>query len=338
MKVWTLSLFLFIVILLFLLVRYLVQLFNKKYEGFNNSSQANYEALQARLKTTMTPYCQLATYVQGQMKTIYMAAKPSESSGAITPGETEQQANAHIQQTYKDVYACKDDLASSRPSCKGFSISNIKSSDSTSGFVSCDNYMKLPNWPDQVGAAVALNNIPDDLADRIKKELEWYSLIIKKLTDAFDAGNSPPSVAPDSPNSPATDSSGKEWKVASKKEGFFGGKCSPSETQAKLALLKKQELQEANKKLQDDATSCTMPNLDSEIARVNALLDSDTLKSAISKSAAIQSSMASLQAIQAKAANGTLFPWQQDGPKKSYQIFPGGDRVQALVFSMKQNK
>jgi hypothetical protein len=328
MKVWTI--FIFIGMLLFLLLVYSVDSIGRKYEGFDNSTQANYEALQARLKTTMTPYCKLATYVQAQMKTIYMAAKPSESSGATTPGDTSEQADAHIQQTYKDVYACKDELASSRLSCKGLSISNIKNSDSTPGFISCDNYLNLPNWPDQDGAAAALNNIPDDLADRIGKELDWYSLIIKKLTDAFDAGNSPPSVAPDSPNSPATDSSGKEWTTDSKKEGFFGGKCSPAAAQAKLALLKKQQLQDA-------AESCSLPNIDSEIARVNALLDSDTLKTAISKSAAIQSSMASLQAIQAKAANGTLFPWQQDGPKKSYKAFGGGDRTQALIFSMKQN-
>lgn len=326
MKIDTIFLFLFTGLLIFLSIRYYIRYYNTIYEGFY-SSTSQYELLKARLKKDMAAYCQLATYVQAQMKKIYMTAKPSDLSGNTTPGETDQEAIAHIQQTYKDVYACKDEFASSRPTCSGGVRSDSESLNS--GFVSCDNYMNLPS--DENAGIAVLTNIPDDLANRIEKEIDWYSSVIKILTDAFDQGKSPPTSVPDSPNSPATDSSGKPWTVDSKKEGFSGNKCSPAEAQARLALLKKQ-------KLEDGAASCTMPTLDSEIARINALLDSSKLRTALSKCGAIQAAMVKLQAIQTKAANGTLFDWQQDGPKKSYQTFGGGDRISALTFSMKQNR
>jgi hypothetical protein len=48
--------------------------------------------------------------------------------------------------------------------------------------------------------------------------------------------------------------------------------------------------------------------------------------------------MKQLQISQQKAKDGTLYAWQQDGPKKSYSSFKGGDRLAGLLFSMKQNQ
>jgi len=212
-----------------------------------------------------------------------------------------------------DVYACKDDDASSRQSC------STPNTISNPNFIPCSTY-SLPAWSNSTDAAVALSAIPDDLPERIRKELEWYGQIIKKVNDALALGASPPSDVPDSPNSPATNASGKPWSI----DGFENPRCTASQAQAIQA--------------QAVASSCTMPSLDPEIARVNALLDSSSLMSSLSNSSTIKTAMVKLKSDQQKAADGTLYDWQKTPPKKSYKSYPSGNRTDALLGSIQQNR
>jgi hypothetical protein len=279
------------------------------------------------------------------------AATTSTKAAPVTPqlvkGESEAAATAHLMKTYTDVYACKDDMASSRPSCSsgGKAIPNAT-------FVSCDNYMNLPDWPELDGAAVSLSKIPDKLPARIQIEVEWYSQIIKKLSDALAMGADPPTSPPNSPNSPAGDSSGKAWSSdgtgAPIKEGFFDfPQCSPAGQQARLererrAKLQAQQSQQVQPVKQpdpaDNPDTCQMPDLESQINRVNALLDSPGLQAALQKSDAQLSSMLKLQSDIQKAKDGNLYDWQKAGPKKTYEQYKGTDRVTAFIYSLKQNQ
>jgi len=282
--------------------------------------------------------------------------KPCVKIPKQAPGEDDATATAHVMRAYQDVYACKDDLASSRPSCSSDILKvaslDVEAKDANPGFVSCDNYLNLPDWPDQDGGAAMLSNIPDDLADRITKEIEWYNAIVVKLTDALDKGNNPPSSPPDSKDTPIADSSGKAWSAdgtgkqvkSTLKEGFFdAAKCSPSAQQARLERERRAKLQSkpaepSKPDPADDPDSCVMPDLASEIARVNSLLDSPTMTKAVGQAGSLLGAMKQLQISQQKAKDGTLYAWQQDGPKKSYTAFKGGDRISGLLFSMKQNQ
>lgn len=293
-------------------------------EGFFDVS-TDYADLQTRLSTIMSPYCELAAYAQSQMRIIYTAI-----------GESQTQVELHIQQTYKDVYACKDDAASSRPSC---SLGSPGVSDPNLGFIPCDTYLSLPAWSSSdngQAAAIALSAIPDDLQTRITKELDWYSQIITKLQSVLDSGNNPPTTLPNSETSPSTDSSGKAW--SSSPQGFSNYRpvegfatCSPSQAQAQVqARLEAQA--------QAQAGSCTMPTSNSQIARVNAILDSPGLQAAIAKCAALKVAMVKLQSDQQKAKDGTLYAWQNDGPTKTYKTFPTGDRKTNFLSSIQQNQ
>ena len=202
---------LIIAILTCILALYILTVYRlRNTEGFFDKA-SDYNNLRTRLKM-MSTYCELATYAQTQMKVIYMAPKPG-----IGDTETSDQADAHIQRTYIDVYGCKDEMASSRQTCSSGGKSNAN-------FVSCDTYMKLPDLTDTNAAdvSIALSKIPNDLADRVSREVDWYSQIVTKLTDALALGNNPPATPPDSENSPVADSSGKPWSSDSLvKQGFL---------------------------------------------------------------------------------------------------------------------
>jgi hypothetical protein len=196
-----------------------------------SKDQEDYDNLRAKLKKTLQPYCSLTKFVQAQLKTMYMSDKLSdvvipaqtppeggvsrsiESLGSTaqnlapalsaTPepttirGETEAEANAHIMRTYNDVYNCADDLADSRPSCKGYGIArNMKlgAKRTDQQFVPCSVYMDLPEYSENnlEDITIALSKIPDNLTERIKTEIEWYAVAIEKLGAGLDEGKNPP--------------------------------------------------------------------------------------------------------------------------------------------------
>jgi hypothetical protein len=395
-------------------------------EGFSSNLESDYAAIRARLNRDMSAYCQLSSYVQAQMKTMYMSPKISEDAAIpklpppppppppspchwtdltckaanrtpqpppapkITaplevPGDTEADAIARVQRTYKDVYKCRDDLADSRQNCSipnnlkaAFLLKNPGNVPRDCGdkdydckeenfkkeknlnnmvrermsfpdyeYIPCDRYMNLPDWPDVGGAAAALSNFPNDIADRVSRELQWYSAIIKQLTEALEMGKNPPQGGPpDSANSPSKDSSGKSWSSdgGEKVEGFEdSAQCSPSAMQARLERERRARLQSkpsepSKPNPADDPDSCIMPDLATEIRRVNSILSSPQMSNSLGQANSLLGAMKQLQISQQKAKDGTLYAWQQDGPKKSYSSFKGGDRLAGLLFSMKQNQ
>ena len=271
------------------------------YEGFADLN--SYNALKSKVQTKLANYCKLTDFAQKQMVTMFTSSGKGSESDAMV----------YIQQMYRDIYACKDELADSRAPCQEVS----------GDFIPCKTYTNLPNWSgsDEGSMAIALSQIPDNLAGRIMAESAYYKAIIQKLQVGIDAAKNPPSAPPDSPSTPAASPSGKPWSV----EGFYGGQCSPAEAQARRERMRLDALARG-------AESCTIPSLDSEIARVSALLDSDAINRAISNSNGILGQMIQLQAdIEAVKAK-----WGDDGPKKTYAQFKGGDRMQAFLFSLKQ--
>lgn len=288
-------------------------------EGFADL-RVSYEALQARLRADLQDYCDLSRFVKVQMKTMYTSVSK----------ESEEQADAHILQTYKDIYACTDDLAASRASCKsGATISR--------DYVPCSTYTRTPDWNyrNQDDIAVALSAVPDDLESRLTSELEYYDVVVEKLEYGVSIAKEPPSKPPDSSSSPSTNSKGKAWGIGS--EGFAGWadnsvkskapRCSPAAVQAKLEQERKQSLI-------NSASSCTILSLDSEIARINTILDSDTLKKLLAKAKAILKRMTKVQADIEEIKK----KWDNGAPKKQYVNFQGGDRIASLIFSMQQAK
>ena len=302
-------------------------------EGFENSSpalEASYNKLQSKLQSTLQPYCSLADFVQDQMKTMYMTAKVSES-GESVPGDSDSQAAAHIQKAYQDAYACKDELASSRQTCKG---NNVKMD-----FISCSVYMNTPSYDgsDLTSATIAISQIPDNLALRIAKEVDWYSAIIKKLQSGLDAGAHPPTELPK--GAPGADYKapieGFESTIVKKVKRILN--LDKKVCSADAAREKRER--ERRKRLEKESNNCTIQDLQTEINRVNKILNSDALKSAVSNCAAVAAAGQKLQSQLALLKAGTLYDWQKsDGATKSYAEFKGGDRIAALTFSIQQNR
>lgn len=316
----SLALFLIISIILACGFLYILNISQAIKEGFEDPSlEIKYTQLQSSLQRTLEPYCSLANFIQGQMKTMYQATKVSES-GESVPGDSDSEVDANIRIAYEKAYSCRDELADSRPTCAG--IAKLGQLNVKMEFIPCSVYMNTPTYDDSdtTLAAIALSQIPDDLALRITKEVDWYYSIIKKLQDGLDAGANPPADLP--PGAPGADY---------KKEGFFAG-SSNAKCSAEAMRLRKQRM------LQAESESCTMPNLQTEIDRVNRILNSDALKKAVASCAAVADLAKKLESQLALLKSGNLYEWQKSGPAKSYAQFKGGDRIAGLTFSLQQNR
>ena len=300
-----------LIIILILLHRYLFQ----AKEGFLDDS-SKYATLKERLMKELGSYCKVASFVRSQLQTMLSS----------TGGESDARS---LDQTYKSIYSCSDSLANSRPSCSiGAGIPGVKGNPSMI-YVSCDTYMKLPDWSDEYTAILALMKITDDLPERMVRESEWFAAIIDKLQGGLAAGANPPTTPPTA-----------DQLNNIKAEGF-NGKCSIEATRVKMkqqipidsARLRKAEM------LESEIASCSLPSVSGEIDRINALLDSPSFKNSISKMDSQMDTMIKLQSDLQKAQDGTLYSWQQDGPPKNYMPpFKGGDRTMSFLYSLKQNQ
>lgn len=264
-----------------------------KPEGFADVN--SYNSVKTKVQTRLANYCKLTEFAQAQLRTMHSSATSGSDSDA----------GSFIQQIYRDVYTCSDELASSRAPCQVVS----------GEFIPCSTYTKLPTWSGsdstKDSVASALSQIPDNLAARIMAESAYYKAVIKKLRAGIDAAKNPPSAPPDSPSSPSASPSGKPWGV----EGFDGEYCSLADLQFRRAQ------------------SCKIPSLDAEIARVNAILDSGNMAAALLSSNGILAQMIQLQAdIEAVKRQ-----WDNPGSSKSYKQFSGGDRIKSFLFSLQQN-
>ena len=278
---------------------------SKSSEGFFDSP-SSYNSLRGRLRKELGPYCKISTFVKNQVNEMQkgMGGDASDTS-----------------QLYIGVYQCTDQLASTRPSCSSPNNTGMQ-------FVPCSVYLDLPDWSDEQDVIRNLRRIKDDLPERLTRETEWFRGVIKKIKEGLDAGANPPTMPDKAPLGPPKPNPSMD-EMNKYKEGF-AGQCSAEATE----YLRR-------KALEDEAKSCSPGapvTVGSEVARVNALLDDPSVRNAVAQSNGMMSEMLKLQSDIEKLKNGTLYAWQNDGPKKSYAKFEGGDRVKAFIFSLKQNQ
>jgi len=263
-------------------------------EGFTDDT-SEYDILRNRLQKDLGPYCKIASFVRSKVEEMQKGFGGSSSD---------------ISQMYSGVYACTDQLASSRPSCS--------SPNPRMMFVPCSVYMNLPDWSDSITVTSALRKITDDLPERLQREIEWFSSVIQKLREGLAAGANPAAGSNPVGVPPSLE------QLNAFKEGFT---CSPEASE----YLRQ-------KALADEAASCSPLTPASEIDRVNNLLNNPSVKAAVSLCNTLMSEMIKLQSDLEKLKNGTLYDWQQGGPAKSYEKFKGGDRTASFLFSIKQNQ
>lgn len=288
-----------LILVLILVHRYLFQ----AKEGFFDII-SDYTALKERIISELDPYFKMSRFIREQLKSMTSAAG----------GEAGEDS---LNERYKAMYSCSDSLASSRQTCSML-IGGL-GPNTRMKYVSADIYTNLPCWSDERTIALALMKIKDDLPERIVREYEWLVSIIEKLQETLSAGENPPTTPP---------SQEEINKIVedSKKEGFKDS-CEADAIKAKKA---KEEAMEEN--------SYTIPEVSSEIARINRLLDNPVLQDTLGKIKNSLEVILKLQSDLDKLKNGTLYKWQQPKPKKSYPQFQGGDRTASFIFSMQQNR
>ena len=280
-------------------------------EGFYSDS-SEYTSLSAKIKTKLANYCKLADIIREQLLTGYAGTNPGSASSATD----------EVNNQYREMYMCRDNKASSRPSCfKGnlpemYMCRGDKASSHPSCFkpnltdmvyVSSDIYMKLPAWEDDISAVTALVKIKDDLPERVTREVDYFEQIIKQLESFLESIANPPTTPP------------TEDQIKSLKEPFTGTCCPQN-----LELLKL---------ISTSSKSCRLPDLNSEIKRINTLLVNPTLVVALARCDSLLNRMSKIKTQLDKLMKG-----EEDGPAKSYEKFGGGDNTQALLFSLKQNQ
>jgi hypothetical protein len=274
-------------------------------EGFFDDPGA-YDVLRGRLRNDLASYCKLATFVREQIQ---------EMQKGFGGGSSD------ISQMYTAVYQCTDQLASVRPSCASPNRTAMR-------FVPCSIFMDLPDWTDESNAIRTLQQIKDDLPERLVRECEWFKACIKKIKEGLAAGANPPTLPDKSPKgSKPTDGGPTQEQMNKYKEGFRG-QCS---AEANEYLRRKA--------LEDEAKNCTPGRpitSGSEIARVNSLLDDPSVRNSVSQCNGMMDEMLKLQSDLEKLKNGNLYEWQKDGPKKTYAACEaGGDRVKGFICSLR---
>jgi hypothetical protein len=291
---------LFILGLVLLIILYWFLFFSKKSEGFFDDPGA-YDRLRGRLQNDLGDYCRIAKFVREQVNEMQKGVGGTASD---------------VSQLYTGVYQCTDQLASARPSCSSPNRTGMR-------FVSCSVFMELPEWSDETTVIRTLQQIKDDLPERLRRECEWFAASIKKLQEGLAAGANPAAGSNPIGVPPTLE------QMNAFKEGF----------QAQCSAEANEYLR--RKALEDEAKNCRPgPRITagSEVARVNRLLDDPSVKNSVSQCKNMMSQMLKLQSDLEKLKNGTLYDWQKDGPKKSYAKFEGGDRIKAFLFSLKQNQ
>jgi hypothetical protein len=119
--------------------------------------------------------------------------------------------------------------------------------------------------------------------------------------------------------------------------GIGGGSsatCSPAAAQAKRDILRRQKLA----RLEAEAASCKIPDISTEIVRINKLLDSNELNRLLAKSRDLSAKAKILQANLQALRNGNYYDWQKTGEKKTYKEFKIRDRISGLIASLQQNQ
>lgn len=305
-------------------------------EGFDEGNSA-YETLRTRLQTDLADYCETGDFVRSQITQMMQA-----TGGSATA----------VEQVYKDMYACRDILAKSRPSCQielALQKANITGTKlnrpaSNLKYLPCSTFLDLPDWTNDSTPVLALKKIKDDLPERLTKETEWFDAVITKLQESLDTGANPPTVNETPRNEQKNDGEGNKDFI--KKNTTVPSTPSEEEKHKYDETAKERARNEgfeticsAQAAALKEAQNCTIPDINSEIARVNAILDTPIVQNAVGKCKAQKTAMLKIQSDLEKAKNGELYDWQKDpGKSPGFPKFQGGDRSQAFIHSMQQNR
>jgi len=303
-------------------------------EGFNEGNSA-YETLRTRLQTDLADYCETGDFVRSQLSQMIQATGGSARA---------------IEEVYKDMYACRDILAKSRPSCQvelalrkaNITGTKLNRPPSNLKYLSCSTFLDLPDWSNDSIPIIALTKIKDDLPERLTMETEWFDAVISNLQSSLATGANPPKVGENPRDEPEDD--GKTKKEFIKKNTSVPSTPSEEEKHKYDETAKEHAKSEgfttichAQAAAVKDAEKCSIPDINSEIARVNAMLDNPIVKNAIGKCKAQKIAMLKIQSDLEKAKNGDLFDWQKDpGKSPGFPKFQGGDRSKAIIHSMQQ--
>ena len=264
-------------------------------EGFFDDP-GSYDRLRGRLRNDLGPYCKIASFVREQIQ---------EMQKGFGGGSSD------ISQMYTAVYQCTDQLAPARPSCASPNRTGMR-------FVPCSIFLDLPEWSTETNVIMTLQQIKDDLPERLRRECEWFRACITKLREGLEAGARPAAGSNPIGVPPTMD------QINAFKEGFRA-QCS---AEANEYLRRKA--------LEDEAKNCSRISAGSEVARVNALLDDPSVRNSVSQCNGMMAEMLKLQSDLEKLKNGTLYDWQKDGPKKKYTACEaGGDRVKGFICSIR---
>ena len=275
----------------------------REIDGFYDDS-SDYINLSTKVKSTLGNYCKLADLIREQLISGYAGTNPGSASSA-----TEEVNNG-----YRQMYMCADNKASSRPSCARPNLSGMV-------YVSSDIYMRLPSWTDNISASLALVKIKDDLPERVTREADYFEQIISQLQSFLQTGANPPTEPP---------------TAQQLKEPFTDGCCPQQLELLRQLTMDTRDIRETRETRESKLRS--LPNLTSEIKRVSALLVNKTLVAALARCDSLLARMSKIQTQLEKLKKGELYEWQKEGPAKSYEQFGGGDRIQGLLFSLKQNQ
>lgn len=285
---------------------------------------------------------------------------PSTPPLPASPPQSQSNAVKSLSLTYRSVYDCTDELKLSRPQCSP--IFSVPHPDWQ--YVPCSTYRNLPPYDeaDTEPMIDALIKIPSNTPQKLVMEIAWYASVIKKLQEGIDAGANPPSSPAPAPG----DSSGKTYsanpddkpvsakgaaagaallasigKKPTVSEGFFGEKqCSPEQIAAKREAMRAKR----KAKLEKSSASCSIPSIQSEIDRINGILNNREFLEAMSKCNAIYAAAMKVKSDIELLKAGNLYDWQKSGPAKTYNNFnikkkgQGYDRLAALKASLLQNK
>ena len=259
-------------------------------EGFQ-TTETRYRALYKKFTDAIDPFCQVSTRVKRRMRDMLV------KSENITPEEAQVETEKLFLQN----------------------VMNLP--------LDCMK-LRLFAWGAPENNLVeGLSSIPNDLAIRMKKELDWYASVTKKLDDVVNQLNNinidtfanPPTCSPAAAQILRERAEAKQKEVARKQAEAEANLCKP------MDFASEQRAEQKNK-------------LESEMARVEKLTSSPAFTAIEKQAKEVNAKITNIDQIEQRAKEGKAFSWQkvdEPGTKKTYAQFKStGDRWDSLKFSL----
>lgn len=259
-------------------------------EGFQ-TTESRYKSLYTKFTGAVDPFCQVSVRVKRRMREMLMKAEN------MTPEE----ANAETERLFLQ------------------NVMNLP--------LDCMK-LRLFAWGAPESSIVeGLRSVPDDLALRMKKELDWYISVTKKLEDVFNQLNSinidtfanPPTCSPAASQILRERAEAKQKEAERKKAEAEAALCKPLDFKTEQRAQQKSELE-------------------SQMDRVEKLVSSQAFAAIEKQAKEASAKITNIEVLEQRAKEGKAFSWQkvdEPGTKKTYAQFKStGDRWDSLKFSL----